>query len=134
MYIYIYIYVYMYIYIYTNTYTFMNYTYIYIYICAIFMYIPPKNGEIALQTPRPSRLLDLEYCYGTKIPAETLPTLLTLVYLVYTMRRYASSSTRSSIGSWKKIPLSESELQLVPNASYLLCCSEDFYYMLGESQ
>ena len=38
---------------------------------------PPKNGEIALQTPRTSRLLDCQYSYFTKRPAdETLIILL----------------------------------------------------------
>jgi len=43
----------------------------------IYNVYPPKNGEIALQTPRTSRLLDCLYEYSTTRPAnEALLTLL----------------------------------------------------------
>jgi len=87
----------------------------------------PKNGEIALQTPRTSRLLDCQYYYSTK-RSETETLLILLLHVSW----YTLSDGKSSAKSTLRKSDFESEVKLVHNDLY--GNSKGFYYTLGEPQ
>ena len=83
--------------------------------------LPPKNREIALQTPRNSRLLDCQYSYSAKPPAKRDFTYITgLNKLVHPVKCQIGSKMYPNFFDC------ESEVQLVLKHSFCWEIPKDF--------